>query len=131
MERTSSRGERDVFRRLKVAIQGSKVKPITSWPYADTFLGSLRCFGQAKFQSALSAVLMVITLSFIRASVTIGEEYHRDENTKEGNHAPQMEPLRFARLAAEEQLRQASGFFQAMSARRTVRSFSPSPCRSS
>src|SRR5271154_1753373 len=46
---------------------------------------------------------------------------------KEGNHAPQMEPLRFARLAAEEQLRQASVFFQAMSARRTIRSFSPEP----
>ena len=44
---------------------------------------------------------------------------------KEGNHAPQMEPLRFARLVAEEQLRQASGFFQVMSTRRTVRSFSP------
>ena len=46
---------------------------------------------------------------------------------KEGNHAPQMDPLRFARLAAEEQLRQASGFFQVMSNRRTVRSFSPEP----
>jgi nitroreductase len=38
-----------------------------------------------------------------------------------------MDPLRFARLAAEEQLRQASGFFQVMSTRRTVRSFSPEP----
>jgi len=46
---------------------------------------------------------------------------------KERNHAPQMDPLRFARLAAEEQLRQASGFFQVMSTRRTVRSFSPEP----
>src|SRR5271154_1484083 len=46
---------------------------------------------------------------------------------KEGNHAPQMEPLRFARPAAGEQLRQASGFFQTMSTRRTVRSFSPEP----
>ncbi len=46
---------------------------------------------------------------------------------KEGNHAPQMEALRFARPAAGEQLRQASGFFQTMSARRTVRSFSPEP----
>ena len=46
---------------------------------------------------------------------------------KEGNHAPQMEALRFARLAAEEQLRQASGFFQVMRTRRTVRSFSPEP----
>src|ERR1700722_6213105 len=44
---------------------------------------------------------------------------------KEGNHAPQTDPLRFARLAAEEQLRQASGFFQVMSTRRTARSFSP------
>jgi len=34
---------------------------------------------------------------------------------KEGNHAPQMDPFRFARLAAEEQLRLASGFFQVMS----------------
>src|SRR5271155_198135 len=46
---------------------------------------------------------------------------------KEGNHAPQMDPLRFARLAAEEQLRQASVFFQAMSTRHTIRSFSPEP----
>ena len=44
---------------------------------------------------------------------------------KEGNQAPSMDRLRFARLAAEEQLLQALGFFQVMSARRTVRSFSP------
>src|ERR1700752_801770 len=43
------------------------------------------------------------------------------------NHLPQMQPFRFQRLPAEEQLRRASSFFQIMRARRTIRSFSPEP----
>jgi iodotyrosine deiodinase len=43
------------------------------------------------------------------------------------DHFPEMQPLRFQRLPAEEQLWRASSFFQTMSARRTVRSFSPEP----
>jgi iodotyrosine deiodinase len=46
------------------------------------------------------------------------------ENT---NHLPQMQPFRFQRLAAEEQLRRAFSFLQTMSTRRTLRSFSPEP----
>src|SRR5277367_956062 len=46
---------------------------------------------------------------------------------KDTEHFPEMQPLRFQRLAAEEQLWRASSFFQTMSARRTVRSFSPEP----
>jgi len=46
---------------------------------------------------------------------------------KDTDHFPEMEPLRFQRLPAEEQLWRASSFFQTMSARRTVRSFSPEP----
>jgi nitroreductase len=38
-----------------------------------------------------------------------------------------MQPLRFQRLPAEERLRPTSSFFQTMSTRRTVRSFSPEP----
>jgi nitroreductase len=47
--------------------------------------------------------------------------------TKDGRLAAQMESLLFRRLAPEEQSRQASGFFQTLSARRTIRSFSPEP----
>jgi iodotyrosine deiodinase len=43
------------------------------------------------------------------------------------DHFPELQPLRFQRLPAEEQLWRASSFFQTMSARRTVRSFSPEP----
>jgi iodotyrosine deiodinase len=43
------------------------------------------------------------------------------------NHFPQMQPFRFQRLPAEEQLRRASSFLQTMSTRRTIRSFSPEP----
>jgi len=43
------------------------------------------------------------------------------------NHLPQMEPFRFQRLSAEEQLRRASSFFQTMSTRRTLRAFSSEP----
>src|SRR6201998_4756333 len=43
------------------------------------------------------------------------------------NHLPQMQPFRFQRLPAQEQLRRASSFFQTMSTRRTLRSFSPEP----
>ena len=43
------------------------------------------------------------------------------------NHFPEMQPLRFQRLPAQEQLWRASSFLQTMSARRTVRSFSPEP----
>ncbi len=43
------------------------------------------------------------------------------------NHFPKMQPLRFQRLPAEEQLRRASSFLQTMSTRRTIRSFSPEP----
>jgi len=43
------------------------------------------------------------------------------------NHLPQVQPFRFQRLPAEEQLRRASSFFQTMSTRRTIRSFSPEP----
>jgi iodotyrosine deiodinase len=43
------------------------------------------------------------------------------------NHLPQMEPFRFQRLFAEEQLRRASSFFQTMSTRRTLRAFSSEP----
>src|SRR5260370_9328131 len=46
---------------------------------------------------------------------------------EETNHLPQMQPLRLQRLPAEEQLRRASSFFQTMSTRRTIRSFSPEP----
>src|SRR5258708_13718166 len=46
------------------------------------------------------------------------------ENT---NHLPPMQPFRFQRLPAEEQLRRAVSFFQTMSTRRTIRSFSPKP----
>ncbi len=46
--------------------------------------------------------------------------------TKE-NHLPAMEPLRFYRLPHGEQLKRASSFFEAMSTRRTVRSFSSEP----
>jgi len=46
---------------------------------------------------------------------------------KDGRLAAQMEPLRFRRLDADEQLRRASVFLQTMSARRTIRSFSPEP----
>src|SRR5271167_3348212 len=46
---------------------------------------------------------------------------------KDTEHFPEMQPLRFQRLPAEEQLWRASSFFQTMSARRTVRSFSPEP----
>ena len=38
-----------------------------------------------------------------------------------------MQPLYFQRLALDEQLRHASSFLRAMSARRTIRSFSPEP----
>jgi iodotyrosine deiodinase len=43
------------------------------------------------------------------------------------DHFPEMQPFRFQRLPAEEQLWRASSFFQTMSARRTIRSFSPEP----
>jgi len=46
------------------------------------------------------------------------------ENT---NDLPQMQPFRFQRLPEEEQLRRISSFFQTMSTRRTIRSFSPEP----
>src|SRR5260370_25060514 len=46
------------------------------------------------------------------------------ENT---NDLPQMQPFRFQRPPAEEQLRRVSSFFQTMSTRRTIRSFSPEP----
>ncbi len=46
------------------------------------------------------------------------------ENT---NDLPQMQPFRFQRLPAEEQLRRVSSFFQTISTRRTIRSFSPEP----
>jgi iodotyrosine deiodinase len=43
------------------------------------------------------------------------------------NRVPEMQPFRFQRLAAKEQLRRASSFLQTMSTRRTIRSFSPEP----
>jgi iodotyrosine deiodinase len=43
------------------------------------------------------------------------------------DHFPQMQPFRFQRLPAEEQLRRVSSFLQTMSTRRTIRSFSPEP----
>ena len=43
------------------------------------------------------------------------------------NHLPQMEVLRFRRIAAEKQVQRASAFYRTMSTRRTVRSFSPEP----
>jgi iodotyrosine deiodinase len=43
------------------------------------------------------------------------------------SHFPEMQPLRFQRLPAQEQLRRVSSFLQTMSTRRTVRSFSPEP----
>ncbi len=46
---------------------------------------------------------------------------------EDANSLPPMQPLHFQHLPAEEQLRRASSFFQIMSARRTVRSFSPEP----
>jgi nitroreductase len=45
----------------------------------------------------------------------------------ETHQSPRTQPLSFQRLAPEEQVRRASAFFQAMTARRTVRSFSPEP----
>jgi len=41
------------------------------------------------------------------------------------NRVPEMQPFRFQRFPAEEQLRRASSFFQTMSTRRSIRSFSP------
>ena len=49
------------------------------------------------------------------------------QTQEDTDHFPEMQPLRFQRLPAEEQLGRASSFFQTMSARRTVRSFSPEP----
>src|SRR5260370_10780782 len=46
---------------------------------------------------------------------------------EETNHLPQMQPLRLQRLPEEEQLRRISSFFQTMSPRRIIRSFSPEP----
>ncbi len=43
------------------------------------------------------------------------------------NHSPEVQPLDFQRLPAEEQLQRASSFFQTMRARRTIRAFSPEP----
>ncbi len=43
------------------------------------------------------------------------------------NHFPEMQPLHYQRLPAEEQLRRAFLFLQTMKVRRTVRSFSPEP----
>ncbi len=43
------------------------------------------------------------------------------------NHFPEMQPLHYQRLPAEEQLRRAFSFLQTMKVRRTVRSFSPEP----
>lgn len=43
------------------------------------------------------------------------------------NHRFPMQPLHFQRLPAEEQIRQGASFFQIMSTRRTIRSFSPEP----
>jgi nitroreductase len=41
--------------------------------------------------------------------------------------APRVEPLKFERLPADEQLRRSQAFYEAMRTRRTVRSFSPEP----
>src|SRR5260370_7409927 len=43
------------------------------------------------------------------------------------NRSPEVQPLDFQRLPAEEQLQRASSFFQTMRARRTIRAFSPEP----
>jgi hypothetical protein len=74
-KRTSSRGERDVFRRL----QGRPFKAAAHYVLAllgATFPGCLRCSDQAKFQLALSAVY-VVTHPFFHSEqrVKIGEEY--------------------------------------------------------
>ena len=46
---------------------------------------------------------------------------------EDANHLPRMQPFRFQRLPAREQVRRASSFFQTMSTRLTIRSFSPEP----
>ncbi|MGA9390933.1 MAG: nitroreductase family protein [Candidatus Sulfotelmatobacter sp.] len=43
------------------------------------------------------------------------------------NLLPQMDPFRFERFPAEEQLGRASSFLQTMSTRRTIRAFSAEP----
>src|SRR5260370_5705176 len=45
------------------------------------------------------------------------------------NHSPEVQPLDFQRLPAEEQLQRASSFFQTMRERRTIRAFSQEPVR--
>jgi iodotyrosine deiodinase len=62
-----------------------------------------------------------------RASSSIECRYSVMRAEEETNHQTPMETLRFRRIAAEEQLVRASAFYQAMSTRRTVRSFSPEP----
>lgn len=42
-------------------------------------------------------------------------------------NAARVEPLKFERLPADEQLRRSQAFYEAMRTRRTVRSFSPDP----
>src|SRR5271154_1770522 len=48
-------------------------------------------------------------------------------NHEDTSRHPRMQPFYFQRLPEDEQLRRASSFFQAMSTRRTIRSFSPEP----
>jgi nitroreductase len=46
-------------------------------------------------------------------------------NEQAGWPTPNLTPLRFTRLAPEEQTRRAAGFYELMSRRRTVRDFAP------
>jgi len=82
----------------------------------------------------LSSILSQQDASYITSSV--GAKVHSAErisNTtvmtgqEETNPPLPMERLEFRRLAAEEQARKAADFFQLMSTRRTIRSFSPEP----
>jgi hypothetical protein len=76
-KRTSSRGERDVFKLLQGCPFGqqSEAHYVLALRGA-TFPGCLRCSDRAKFQLALSAVY-VVTHPFFHSGqrVTIGEEY--------------------------------------------------------
>jgi hypothetical protein len=61
------------------------------------------------------------------STATIEGQHTMTTTPEDADRHSRVQPLYFQRLAVEEQLRRASSFFQAMSARRTIRSFSPEP----
>ena len=80
----------------------------------------------AEIQSSIS--IDVGQSRLLRCGLQYNEEQHvMTTNPEDTNRQARMQPFPFQRLSEDEQLRRMSSFFQAMSTRHTIRSFSPEP----